>query len=93
MYIFQKVIAVQNLQISSAKHIRTLFSVECNTHTYIWKDGPRCMAFLKQGCSEITDEMRKPGWVFDKRENQNNPSPHTKMTVTQLVKYARYPWK
>lgn len=51
------------------------------------------MVFLKQGCSEITDEMRKPGWVFDKRENQNNPSPHTKMTVTQLVKYARYPWK
>lgn len=51
MYICHKKIAVDNLQISSAKQTPTLFFVGCSKHLYM-EAAHSGMMFLKQGCTE-----------------------------------------
>lgn len=68
MYICQKIIAVQNLQISPAKYITTLFFVEGNTHfLYMERWPPLVWCFLYKVVQKCKDEMRA-GWLFVKRK-------------------------
>ena len=69
MYICQKIIAVPNLQISSAKHITTLFIIEYNTHLlYMERWYPLEWCFLCEGVQKYKDEMTRAGRLFVKRK-------------------------